>query len=161
MMHGTTNVKLYDVLLLRYFTLISLCSRLSFTSKVFFTSEKISHGNLPCPSYLIVSRFARDKYDCRNSSHKCGTVLCSLVVSMHVWIRKWKINLTPHLYSSILLPGGRKRQHNLIRLLPDIVWPDAVAISCFECSSLFESHNLFGPRLKNFASLCLSTSNGG
>jgi hypothetical protein len=154
-----STVVLYDVNLLRYFTSTSLCNRLSFTSKVFFTSENMSHGNLPCPSCLILSCFARDKCDCHDSSHKCGTVLCASVVSMTVWIRKWKINLTPHLYSCISLPSGRKHRRNLILLLPEIVWPDSVSIFWFECSSLFESYNLFGPRLKNFASLCLLMSN--
>ena len=49
-----------------YFTSISLCSRLSFTSKVFFTSENMPHGNLPCPSCLILS--CRTTYICRTAT---------------------------------------------------------------------------------------------
>ena len=135
-----STVVLYDVNLLRYFTSICLCSRLRFTSKVFVTSENMSHGDLPCPSCLILSCFARDKCDCYDSSHKYGTVLCASVVSMSVWIRKGKINLTPHFYSNISLPSGRKRRHNLIRLLPEIF--DRTVLQCLASSVVHCSNHI-------------------
>jgi hypothetical protein len=135
-----STVVLYDVNLLRYFMSICLCSRLRFTSKVFVTSKSMSHGNLPCSSCLTLSCFARDKCDCHNSSHKCGTVLCASVVLMSVWIRKWKINITPHFYSSISLPSGRKRWHNLIRLLPEVF--DLTVLQCLASNVVHHSNHI-------------------
>jgi len=92
-----------------------------FFFKVFFTLENMSHGNLPCPSCLTLNCFARDKCDCHDSSHKFGTLLCALVVSGFVSFRKLKINLTPHLHSSISLPSVRYIKSRYINIVPGFV----------------------------------------
>jgi hypothetical protein len=154
--HSTVVVD--DAKLLRYVIRTILCSTLSFLSKTILMWENISHGNLRFPPSSILTCFAHDKCDCHDSSDNCNTVLPVPVMTLSVWVGKWKINLTLHLYSSISLSSSRKRWYNVSRVLPENVRTDGGSKPCFECSSLFKSHNFFNCRWINFGSVCLLMS---